>query len=355
MSFPGHPFPSAVPLFPHHTQIISYLRTYSSDLHSAIAFRTQVLSIVPSDPSPGWTLTTSHSSTPLHYDAVMIATGHYNTPYIPSLPGLSTFPGTIVHSRNFRLPQEFTGKKVLLVGNSVSAVGIAEQLLQCVRGPLLQVIRSPTASTTPPPEGIKVLPEIAALHEDGSVSFVDGAVETGVDVVLFATGYLFTLPFFPKEMGLITPHGERVVNTFQHVFYQRDPTLCFLGLPMKVIPFPLAQSQAAWVARVYAGRVQLPAREEMGDWESKEVEKKGSGRRFHCYGFPWDAEYLDGIEAMVDKAEGGGGLEPARWREWESWVRGRMAMIRKTFEETGKRALTMEELGFVFEGRVVRP
>lgn len=215
------------------------------------------------------------------------------------------------------------------------------------------MIRSPAASTTPPPEGIKVLPEISALHPDGTVSFVDGAVEADVDVILFATGYLFTLPFLPEELRLVTPRGERVTETFQHVFCQRDPTLCFLGLPTKVIPFPLAQSQAAWVAGVYAGRVKLPAREEMEMWEKGEVEKKGSGRPFHYFGFPWDVEYLNGIEAMIDKAEGEGGLEPARWREWERWVREKVPKIKKAFGEAGKKALTMEELGFVFEDRYI--
>jgi len=353
MSFPEHPFSSTVPLFPHHTQVLSYLCTYSSDLHSCIQFGTQVLSIVPSDPSPGWALTTSCNPSPIHYDAVMIATGHYNTPYIPPLPGLSTFPGTIVHSRNFRLPQEFAEKKVLLVGNSASAVDIAMQLLPYVKGPLLQAIRSPTGSAMPPPEGIKAVPEISAVHSDGSMSFVDGTVVTNVDAILFATGYLFTLPFLPKELGLVAPHGERVMGTFQHVFYQRDPTLCFLGLPTKVVPFPLAQSQAAWVARVFAGRLTLPAREEMEIWEKGEVEKKGNGRPFHYFGFPWDVEYMDAVEAMVDRAKGEGGLEPARWRGWERWVRERVPKIKKAFEETGKKALTMEELGFMFEDRGV--
>jgi hypothetical protein len=344
MCFPSAPFPASSPLFPPHSQVLSYLRDYAKDLRPLIRFHTSVTRITPA--SPGWNITTTASPEPQHYDAVIVATGHYNTPYLPSIPGLESFPGTIAHARNFRRPEEFRGKKVLLVGASASAVDLAAQLLPVVSGQLLQVVRSPSVFAIP--AGVKVLPEIKELHEDGSVSFVDGTTEEGIDVVLFATGYLYTLPFLPKEMGLVTD-GERVHGVFQQVFWTKDPSLSFLGLPTRVIPFPLEQSQAVWVAGVYAGRLGLPGREEMEKWEREEVERKGDGREFHYMGFPNDAEYLDVIEGFVGEAKG---LEPARWRRWERWCRERVPEVKKKYLEAkkeGREVKELKELGFVYE------
>jgi cation diffusion facilitator CzcD-associated flavoprotein CzcO len=48
------------------------------------------------------------------FDAVVVASGHYNIPWIPHIPGLleydARFPGKIVHSKHFRQGQAFKDK-----------------------------------------------------------------------------------------------------------------------------------------------------------------------------------------------------------------------------------------------------
>lgn len=48
------------------------------------------------------------------FDAVVVASGHYNVPWIPKIPGLveydAKFPGRILHSKHFRDPTKFKGK-----------------------------------------------------------------------------------------------------------------------------------------------------------------------------------------------------------------------------------------------------
>lgn len=347
MCFPFHPFPEDSPLFPPHVQVLEYLRRYAEDLRSLIKLSTSVTSVTPAS-TGGWDVLTSASAEPTHYDAVVVATGHYNTPYIPSIPGINNFPGEIFHSRNFRRPEEFTGKKVLLVGASASAVDISVQLKPYVKGELLQVIRSPSDGFFPISEGVKVVPEIKELHQDGSISFVDGQREEGVEVVLFATGYLYTVPFLPKELGLVM-NGERLHGVYQQVIYPRDPTLSFIGLSTRVIPFPMEQSQAVWVAAVLSGQVGLPEREAMEKWEQEEEAEKGAGREFHFMGYPADADYLDKLEGFVGEAKG---LEPTRWRCWERFVRERVPEIKKAFviaKKEGRVVRTIEELGFGYE------
>lgn len=48
------------------------------------------------------------------FDALVVATGHYNVPWFPSVPGLldydGKFPGRILHSKHFRNASPFKGK-----------------------------------------------------------------------------------------------------------------------------------------------------------------------------------------------------------------------------------------------------
>ena len=329
MCFPTHPFPASDQLFPRHDQVLSYLCSYATDLLPMIHLNTHVVSVTPA--SPGWTVTTvSPPSAPktAHYDAIVVATGHYNTPHIPDIPGLTSFPAKLTHSRNFRRAEDHTGETVLLIGNSASAVDIAVQLLPVVKK-LHQVIL--TAGPVPPPAEIVVHLGISRFLPTGEVEFVDGSRISGVDTVLFATGYLYTLPFLPLPLA----KGEKVSGLFEHVFYAADPTLAFVGLATRVIPFPLVQSQGVWIAGVFSGRLQLPG--------NMPVEEKG-----HFFGFPKDYEYMRLMEGYCGD---GGGMQPARWREWECWVRKRTVEIKQAFGEAKKRGLVardMEELGFVY-------
>ena len=48
------------------------------------------------------------------FDALVVATGHFSLPYVPSIPGLAEYdekyPGSIKHSKHFRSVDEFRGK-----------------------------------------------------------------------------------------------------------------------------------------------------------------------------------------------------------------------------------------------------
>jgi hypothetical protein len=79
---------------------------------------------------------------------------------------------------------------------------------------------------------------------------------TDVDTIVFATGYLFSFPFlpFPKERDLIKT-GQKVYHLNNYLFYNKNPTLSFIGLPIRVVPFPLMQTQAVAVARYLRGKL----------------------------------------------------------------------------------------------------
>jgi cation diffusion facilitator CzcD-associated flavoprotein CzcO len=67
-----------------------------------------------------WTLTLRKVANSRNYwwretfDAIVVATGHYNVPWFPEIPGLlefdKRFPGAIIHSKHFRRADKFKGK-----------------------------------------------------------------------------------------------------------------------------------------------------------------------------------------------------------------------------------------------------
>lgn len=148
------------------------------------------------------------------------------------------------------------------------------------------------------------------------------------------------------------------------------------------MPFPVVDAQAAVVARVWAGRLDLPGREELEEWEEETVRERGEGKGWLWLKPPLDGRYLNGLAGWCDGArvgelvdgtlvpvgdegqcrvngvagQGGKemvhGKEPARWGEKEIWVRERILGIKKAFVALGEgrhQVRTIEELGFDFE------
>ncbi|KAL4445839.1 hypothetical protein ABPG77_009038 [Micractinium sp. CCAP 211/92] len=205
------------------------------------------------------------------YDAVVVANGHYSRTRLPDIPGQQAFPGELMHSHNYRSPERFKGLRVLLLGASSSGVDIAEevanagakQVFLCARewenpltGEALDISDGSSSSSV-----IKAA-NLVALHADGAASLADGSRIEGVDVVMFCTGYEYSFPFL--EEGLVSVEDNRVGPLHQHVFPPAlAPTLSFVGLNWKIIPFPQFELQSRWIAHVLAGRVALPSPQEM--------------------------------------------------------------------------------------------
>ena len=106
---------------------------------------------------------------------------------------------------------------------------------------------------------IQVKPRIAHL-EGHEVCFADGS-GVQADALVCCTGYTLRFPFLPE--GLVEVKQNRI-ELYKHVFHPDRPTLAFVGLcTVAGSHLPVAEIQGRWVARVLAGRLSLPSREEM--------------------------------------------------------------------------------------------
>jgi hypothetical protein len=130
--YPDFPMPAEFPDYPHHSQILHYLREYAREFHllDHIHYGVAVERIAPvseSVPESPWNLGFADGSSRT-FDAVVIANGHHTVPRIPEYPG--QFTGESLHSAAYRSPEIFPGKRVLVVGGGNSGCDIVVEAAQ---------------------------------------------------------------------------------------------------------------------------------------------------------------------------------------------------------------------------------
>jgi cation diffusion facilitator CzcD-associated flavoprotein CzcO len=347
-------------LFPIREDVQDYLIRYSQDIRHLIAFSTQVEDIRLSQENgqDRWNLTArstvNNKATKNVYDAVVIANGHYSVPFVPSVPGIQAFqakyPSIISHSKNYRSPQGFRNKKVIVIGGGASGLDIGNQISVVCKKPLLNSIRSEEPLKLGQEVKEEVPPIAEYLVQDRSVRFEDGRIEKDIDAIVYCTGYLYAYPFLSSLDPPVVTTGRRVRGLYRQILHILYPTLAFTAVSQKVIPFPLSEAQGAVIAKVWSGKLVLPEKEVMNAWEKRKVEELGDTTNFHVLGFPKDADYINELHDWAGSATDGFAKEPPHWDEQQRHTRSVFADIRKRFVELGGKSRTMKELGPAFEG-----
>ncbi|KAJ8107185.1 hypothetical protein OPT61_g9038 [Boeremia exigua] len=284
-----------------------------------------------------------------HFDAVVIANGHYSVPYIPSINGLEdyirAFPGRILHSKFYRSPTHYYKKRVLVIGNSASGHDITAQLAQSgsVALPVYQSRRSRSRwEGDTPPTGVAWQPIITSYNaSSGAITFADGSVLDNIDVVIYCTGYKPSFPFWNSSENdgpLYDYTANKLSGFYQHTFSTKFPgSLGIIGVP-RVLTFRSFEYQAIALARLFSGReaTPLPSQDTMRDWEDvRTVKCKSEGRPFHT--ILWDdGETLEWFQYLYNLAglpslEGKGRCPPVLTAE-QRWAYDHI----KKYPEPGK-------------------
>lgn len=117
-------------VFPSNREILDYLHRYADtfDLTSRIRFGHRV-ELLCRD-GTGWRI--GHAGIDESFEKVVVATGRFHAPAIPSVPGLDTFAGAAgaISTYQYRGPAPYRGKRVLVAGGAISALEIASELAQ---------------------------------------------------------------------------------------------------------------------------------------------------------------------------------------------------------------------------------
>ncbi|MFE0519099.1 flavin-containing monooxygenase [Streptomyces sp. NPDC058954] len=329
MEYASFPMSEEYPVYPSHAHIARYFDEFVDNfrLRPSIRFRTEVVEVVPS--AGRWAVTSRNRDTDDRatdvYDAVLVANGHHWKPRWPhpGIAGASDFEGTQIHSHDYRTPEPYADRNVLVVGIGNSACDIAVETSRVSRRTFLAMRRgahilpkflfgTPTdhlthswlsraplavqdrglqfllrlsrgrltdyGLPTPAHRVLAAHPTIsddllsrlghgditvkpAPTHADAShVSFEDGTSEE-IDAIVYCTGYDIAFPFLDDQLINLTDNDPAL---YRRVVSPDQPGLYFIGLiqPLGAI-MPLAEVQSHWVADLVQGRCALPEREAM--------------------------------------------------------------------------------------------
>ncbi|ELW66621.1 Dimethylaniline monooxygenase [N-oxide-forming] 3 [Tupaia chinensis] len=318
MCFPDFPYPDDYPNFMHHSKLQEYIIAFAKEkgLLKYIRFETFVSSVSkrPDFSVTGqWDVTTEKDGKKESaiFDAVMICSGHHVYPNLPkeSFPGLKQFKGKIFHSRDYKDPGTFKGKRVLVIGLGNSGCDIATELsrtaeqVHCLvqrtsfRGTeqlslkgviwhvgggrqgtsanhvvfhipqLLRTLRKEPVFNDELPARIlcgtvSIKPNVKEFTETAA-TFEDGTVFKDIDCVIFATGYSYAYPFLDDS---IIKSRNNEVTLFKGIFppLMEKPTLAVIGLVQSLgAAIPTTDLQARWAARIIKGTCTLPSVKDM--------------------------------------------------------------------------------------------
>lgn len=246
-SLPGRLFPGDPDDYPARDVVVDYLAHYAQGLDVEIRAKSCVTAVKSS--GAGFTVHIADGDT-LSAAGVVAASGSFSNPYVPRLPGQEAFAGELLHVADYRRPEAYAGRRVVVVGAGNSAVQVGYELAQvatttlATRHPLHfwaqrvdgrdvhhRLVSTGFDLLSPPwlqylVKGTPVLdtgeyrravesglldrrPMFTAFDGDRIV-WADGRHEH-VDVVLFATGYRPSLGYL-RPLGALAADG-----TPQHV------------------------------------------------------------------------------------------------------------------------------------------
>ncbi|KAK7416725.1 hypothetical protein QQX98_005051 [Neonectria punicea] len=115
--FTDFPFPDDTPSHCTSAHVQRYLESYVEhfNLTDKLRLGTTVNIVKRDDKEDRWVVDVEGSG-PEYFDKVVVATGINSRPHLPELDGVEQFEGEILHSRAFKRPELFKGKKVVVVG-----------------------------------------------------------------------------------------------------------------------------------------------------------------------------------------------------------------------------------------------
>ena len=259
MAFEGYTFDDAGggsdrwPRYPHHRRVLEYLQRFAADTGVAahVHLGHQVQCVTPISQS-GWQVDGDG------FDAVAVCNGHFSEPLVPPILGFDSFPGTALHSHNYRHREAFTNARVVLFGSSVSGNDLARELSHVASDVYLSGTlfndATPLGCQT---ESVKRCPPVASVN-GADITLANGETIHAVDALLFCTGYHYRFPFLSPS--LVTVEENWVGDLYRLLIPVDAPRCAFIGLPFRIVPFPLFQRQARWFARLLDGRFKLPPR-----------------------------------------------------------------------------------------------
>ena len=262
-SLPGWIMPGGDEHYPGRDDVVAYLGEYERRYEVPVRRPSRATALEPAD--DGFVVQLAEPGGPktVRARAVISATGTWEQPWVPPMPGRDRFGGRQLHSAQYRSPEAFAGKRVLVVGGGNSGAQILAELSRTARTTWVTyapptflpdevdgrvLFEQATARFNAAQEGrpfqpanlgdIVMVPAVKEARERGALSSVrpfttitpSGVVwssgrEEEVDAIVWATGYRPALDHL-APLGLVEQTGRVSLAGTRSV---REPRLWLLG------------------------------------------------------------------------------------------------------------------------------
>ncbi|KAF5801587.1 putative indole-3-pyruvate monooxygenase [Helianthus annuus] len=152
---PRLPFPEEYPEYPTKKQFIAYLENYAQKFDIKPHFNECVQSAKYDEACQLWRVVTvsttesTRSETEYICQMLVVATGENAEGVVPEIDGLQDFSGEVVHAKDYKSGENYTGKKVLVVGCGNSGMELSLDLSNHNAKPSIVVRSSVIFKLTP--------------------------------------------------------------------------------------------------------------------------------------------------------------------------------------------------------------
>lgn len=130
-SLPGWmmpPWNDAAHGFPPRQHVLDYLAAYEERYDLAPLRPHRVTSVTREDDAASGRLLVTAPGLELSTRVVVSATGTWDQPFRPALPGAADFRGRQLHTVDYRTPEEYAGQRVAVVGGGNSAAQVLAEV-----------------------------------------------------------------------------------------------------------------------------------------------------------------------------------------------------------------------------------
>ena len=298
-SFEEH-FGKQIASYPPRSVLFDYIegRIKKTEVRDWIKFSTAVKNVEQSD--GGFAVTTCDLTTSKtnvgYFDHVIVCSGHFSTPNMPSFDGFERFPGRILHAHDFRDATEFQGKDVLLIGTSYSAEDIGSQCWK-YGAKSITVSHRTAAMGYDWPANWEEVPLLTKV--DGQTAYFKDGSSKNIDAIVLCTGYLHYFPFMEDKLRLVTANRLATADLYKGVAFINNPKIHYIGMQDQWFTFNMFDAQAWWSRDVIMGRIDLPTQEVMISDVNDRVAREDAGQD------DYDAIWYQGdyVKELIDETD----------------------------------------------------
>ncbi|XP_053687772.1 senecionine N-oxygenase-like [Sabethes cyaneus] len=309
MGFPDYEMPQQRRSYIHSSEVLKFIQNYANhfEVDKHIRFEHSVEEVKLTNTNK-WEVRVKDlardETETMIFDFVLVCNGHYFNPATPEVEGRKRFKGIQLHSHEYRKPELFKNRNVLIIGSGPSGKDLVFAAAAHANTVYFSHHVPDKLKDMLFPSNVIQAPDVTRLHES-QVEFKDGSCHP-VDLILYCTGYRYNFPFLHESCG-IEVDSNWVKPLYKQVLNINHPTMAFIGIPYYVCTTLMFDLQSRFVMEYYSGRRELPSRLEMqADHDAEMAGRWARGlhkRQAHMLGGVSQAEYYDDLAATA-------GIEP---------------------------------------------